>query len=125
MDEALMCVESFSSPQSDTYTLALAAYAHSLADVSSDARARVIELMNSKAVVQGGCTTCSLGQGHLAMTDALRNVTYMWDWLGLLLFEDDSLSLLRLYSVCSCILFVSGLGLIHEHVHIYSTCSYM
>ena len=69
LDEALMCVESFSSPQSDTYTLALAAYAHSLADVSSDARARVIDLMNSKAVVQGGCT--SVGQDHLAKVGVL------------------------------------------------------
>ena len=69
LDEALMCVESFSSPQSDTYTLALAAYAHSLADVSSDARARVMDLMNSKAVVQGGCT--SVGQDHLAKVGVL------------------------------------------------------
>ena len=69
LDEALLCVESFISPQSDTYTLALAAYAHSLADVSSDARARAMELMNSKAVVQGGCT--SVGQDHLAKVGVL------------------------------------------------------
>ena len=74
-----MCVESFSSPQSDTYTLALAAYAHSLADVSSDARARIMDLMNSKAVVQGGRLSVGKGYRYLDMEGALRNLTYLWN----------------------------------------------
>ena len=60
MDDALLCIERFSSAQSDTYTLALAAYAHSLSNVSSDARGRIMDLMNSRVVVQGGCTAMAM-----------------------------------------------------------------
>ena len=52
IEEALHCVDTFMNT-SDVYTLALAAYAHSLHDVTSDKRAQMMAKLDDRAVVEG------------------------------------------------------------------------